>query len=319
MAEITLYTTEELLQLEPPAWLIDGIFPENGFVALYGPPGSGKTFVALDMALSIAIGQPWQGHIVQQGRVIYISAEGTGGLNKRVQAWLNYYQIEEPLSSVYWLLQPITLSEGHDDIEALLSSIADKMMSLDEDYEFQPDDGGFFCPSLIVIDTLARCFIGDENLQEDMGNFIKAVDRLREEFHCAVLVLHHSRKGADTERGSSAFRGAADTLMRVDLDGANIAFTCEKQKEAEAFEQIDLRLQAIETADSCIIRPYENPNATRAHVILETLKNGPLTWSDMCQKTGLNPKEANYPLQLLVKQQKVQRNGKFLEIRDGGK
>src|ERR687883_1735228 len=54
---------------------------------LAGPEGTFKSFVALDLALSVAGGRPWQEHPVHQGPVVYISAEGSAGLRNRLEAW----------------------------------------------------------------------------------------------------------------------------------------------------------------------------------------------------------------------------------------
>jgi hypothetical protein len=78
----------EIAKLPPPEWLIDGLVPQDGLVVLYGEPAAGKSFLALDWALSIATGVPWLGREVKQGEVVYVYAEGVRGLTQRVTAWL---------------------------------------------------------------------------------------------------------------------------------------------------------------------------------------------------------------------------------------
>lgn len=90
---------------------------------------------------------------------------------------------------------------------------------------------------LIVIDTLARCFGGnDENDAKDMGAFIEGCDTIKRETGATVLVVHHSGKD-DTKgaRGSSAFRAALDAEFNVrrEGDGGAIILTCTKMKDAE--------------------------------------------------------------------------------------
>ena len=58
-------------------------------VELFGKPGVGKSFLALDLAMSAAAGVPWLGKTTKQGDVVYICAEGTTGLKHRVRAWRN--------------------------------------------------------------------------------------------------------------------------------------------------------------------------------------------------------------------------------------
>jgi hypothetical protein len=83
------------LSLQPPGdWLIKGILPDAELVVLFGASGSGKTFVALDMAFHVAMGLPWRGHRSKKGKVVIIAAEGAGGLNKRVRAYAKHHNID---------------------------------------------------------------------------------------------------------------------------------------------------------------------------------------------------------------------------------
>jgi hypothetical protein len=67
---------KEMEDLPPPQWLIGGLAPADGLVVLYGEPGAGKSFVALDWGLSVATGAPWLGREVKQGEVVYIGRAG---------------------------------------------------------------------------------------------------------------------------------------------------------------------------------------------------------------------------------------------------
>jgi hypothetical protein len=103
---------------------------------------------------------------------------------------------------------------------------------------------------LIVIDTLARCFGGnDENDARDMGAFIEGCDVIKRETGATLLVVHHSGKD-DTKgaRGSSAFRAALDAEFNVrrEGDGGAIILTCTKMKDAEEPKQAAFDLRPIE-------------------------------------------------------------------------
>ena len=56
-----LHALKEVLALPPPDWLISDVLTVGSQGVPFGPSGSGKSFVAQDMALSIATGQPWRG------------------------------------------------------------------------------------------------------------------------------------------------------------------------------------------------------------------------------------------------------------------
>lgn len=226
------YSTAEMYRRPPPTWLIDGIIPMGGVVGLYGPPGTYKTFIAMDMALSVATGTPWQGHDSKKGFVAYIAAEGGTGITIRIAAWHKARAIDESRATIGWLTEPLPIYAESEDLSDVIDRVSKEL-----DYT----------PTLIVIDTLARSFDGDENQQEDMGRFIGGVDRLRKEFGSTVLVVHHTRLDGQRERGNTAFRGAADTMLAVssgDTHG-DIRLTCSKQKDAEEFTELAFKAKII--------------------------------------------------------------------------
>ena len=287
---INTYSIAELLGLKPPAWIIDGVIPEQGFTALYGKPGDGKSFLALDMAMSIATGLPWQGHPTQKGYVVYISAEGGAGLGKRVGAWLQHKHI---VSDDYkHLLMNFVTSAVHilpesDDIGEILAQTIEHhayqellLNTLGED-ETGP-------PFFIVVDTLARCFDGDENQQEDMNNFIKGLDYLRDTFAATVLVIHHTNKGGFEERGSSSFRGACDAMMSLEKVESALTLTCTKQKDAEPFLEEAYELVVMPDWNSCVVVSEKASSTLRQHHMIDVLKSfGPFTYSEWLEASEL--------------------------------
>jgi len=51
-----LLTSSQLLALPPQRWMINGVLPREGLGALFGPSGSGKSFLTLDIAATVASG-----------------------------------------------------------------------------------------------------------------------------------------------------------------------------------------------------------------------------------------------------------------------
>ena len=104
-------------------------------------------------------------------------------------------------------------------------------------------------PVLIVFDTLSRCFIGgDENSASDMGMAMAACDDLRARTKALVALLHHTKKDGTVERGSSALRGAVDTILTLEEDDEQglLTLTCERQKDAEAFEPFQIQRRVVQ-------------------------------------------------------------------------
>ncbi len=93
----------------PPAidWLIKGYLVRDTTAQLFGDPGCGKSFIALDMALSIATGTAWLGLKTQCEPVFYIAGEGLQGLQRRKEAWLRYHEVTDR-SAPFWLSKGAT-------------------------------------------------------------------------------------------------------------------------------------------------------------------------------------------------------------------
>jgi len=236
-----LYTDDEIDEWSDPEWLIDRFIPSGAFALLHGDRGTGKSFVALDLALAIATGQAWQGRSVRSGSIVYVYAEGQGALKVRKRAWKAYRKIAR-VESARFVTLPVQLHRD-GDIRAFVDAV---MRAL--------PDGPI---RLIVIDTLARSFVGgDENSQKEMGLFVAGVDAIRRRTRAAVLVIHHDSRDSGRERGSSVLPAAADTIIATTAkefrakDGTArrvlLTLTCTKQKDADPFDPIKVQLLPVE-------------------------------------------------------------------------
>lgn len=231
---------EELSSIPRPVPLINSIIDKGALAWLVGDPGTYKTFIALDMALSVAAGLPWQTRPTTQTRVAYITGEGTSGLSGRVQAWMDIHG--QKTTGVQWMPRSLQVfTQGNTDLSWLLGNL----------------DG----VGLVVLDTQSRMTVGlNENDSADMGRFVEAVARIRDLGAC-VLIPHHSTKAGGMIRGHSIVHGAADTVIaarRLKHDPI-VRLKCAKQKEAQEFDPIWLRAAG---QDSLTMLECQEPPAT---------------------------------------------------------
>jgi hypothetical protein len=190
---------------EPVNWLVEGVIPEKSFVALYGPPASFKSFIAMDIAECIASGRDWLGNKINgTGPVLYIAGEGHGGIGARIAAIKHHHNTPDE-AQVYVVRSQINLRSSVDDFTNLILAIDELVQGLGVDLR------------MIVIDTLARAFGGgNENSSDDMGAFIQATGKIQNRYRCSLMLLHHA--GKDTTkglRGHSSLLGAVDTQMEI--------------------------------------------------------------------------------------------------------
>jgi hypothetical protein len=244
-----LFTVEELEQLPEADWSIEGVLPEGSLAMLYGEAGTYKTFLGLDWALSVSAGRPWNGREVHQGDVVYVYAEGSKGMLKRIRAWC----LARGPAGGHFRTLPTALDVLDDHrVQELIDLIRHASLA----------------PNLVIIDTLARCFgDGDENTQKDMNAFVAGCDAIRQAFpNLTVLVIHHAGKNPKAkDRGSTALRGAADTVMHLKRPGGGnvIILSCEKQKDAPEFSDIRLVARTIAFADGTSSLALEASGAAR--------------------------------------------------------
>ena len=218
---------ERMQNIRPPAWLINGLLPVQSYAILYGAPGTFKTFLALDIALSVAAGMGmgeaanWP-DIEEAGPVLYCAGEGRSSITKRVRAWenTNFYgnRVED-----FNLVDPVPLVS--EDIGVFIEGAK------------QLSPNGY---KLVVIDTVGRAMQGmNENSQEHASGFTQKVEHLQKELGAAVLALHHTGKGdTNSARGSSVFGADADVMLKLERQNKSyvVSLAMTKQKDAPEWE-----------------------------------------------------------------------------------
>jgi hypothetical protein len=266
-------TAEELENLPRPEFQIGELWPAGGLVVPFGPPGAGKTFFTVAASLSLATGVRFHGLEVVRAPVVYIAAEGSGGMGARVAAWKQHRQWRAP-AGVHFLTVPVNLLS-----EADVARFMEELSTLDDP------------PGAVVFDTLARCMIGgDENSALDMGRAIDAADRIRHTTGATVVLVHHTNKGGDLERGSTALRGAADTMLSIKDEDGTITIRCEKQKDAEPFKSLHLRLLRVGT--SCVTEGATEEWHLRTQELTPSQRQLLDEWHQMAPSTGLTASKA---------------------------
>ena len=228
------------LRDEPVRWLVDGLLPANSFCAIFGKPGSYKSFAALGMAAAIATGTEFLGRSTTQGPVLFIAAEGSAGLRRRRDSIIKHHNLPADLP-IWFVKAQLNLATTTEDLDLLLQEIR----AID-------------CkPSLIVIDTWARVTnSAEENSASEMGAAIAICGTLQQETGACVLIVHHSSKGAEQMRGSSAILAAVDAELyceKLSKEGgsddrlARLRIT--KMKDGEDDVEIPFRAVTVPLSD----------------------------------------------------------------------
>ena len=210
-------------------WLIKHILPLQGLAAIYGRPGSFKSFIAFYIAYCVALGRSWGVRRVAQASVVYIAAEGAAGVRKRKAG----YQIAEPdlPADLPFALISVAPNLGGEQGDRAELIAAIEAVNLN--------------PGLIVVDTLSRTMgSGDEN-GSGMQTFIANAGALAVRFKALVLIVHHTGLGEGAEkrlRGHSSLNGALDAQILCERAEGDLAATLTLQKLKD--DASDVRLRA---------------------------------------------------------------------------
>jgi KaiC/GvpD/RAD55 family RecA-like ATPase len=182
------------------SWLIKGLLPSQGLVAVHGKPGVGKSFIALDMAVAIAHGDDeWGGRRVHRASVVYVAAEGASGLRKRIVGAWRRRGLRRSDVDLHLISQTPNFGTAQNDVEALLSEI----------------EAAGCSPGLVIIDTLAATLGSADENGPGMTQFVACVNEIASRLKCCVLIVHHQPHGEDRLRGHSSLQGAMDGIIAV--------------------------------------------------------------------------------------------------------
>jgi RecA-family ATPase len=210
-------------------WIIKGLLPQAEIGFLYGASGSGKTFLALDLAANVARGIDWRGQKTTAVPVVYIAAEAGEGIKKRMAAYDKEFGADGArpriMAGAPNLLSP-------DDAEKIITSTNLR--------------GG---AGLVIVDTMAASHTGDENSSKDMSMFVSLCKDISAKTGAMVLIVHHT--GKDTlrgVRGHSSLYAAADVVLEVfKNEGEKKAcLTVVKQKDGETGTEYGFSLSTVE-------------------------------------------------------------------------
>jgi hypothetical protein len=139
----------EMHALEPPKWIIPNLIPEDGIVLVTASKGSFKTFLAMEMGLSVPLGRPtWGSEPVGTGLTFYGAHEGIRAIQKRHRdAWCQENGIDPDEDTGFYVAPA-----PHISLPEECSAFVDEM-------ERVVDRTGKE-PRLLILDTYSQCMMG---------------------------------------------------------------------------------------------------------------------------------------------------------------
>jgi len=231
-----LLTTEELSEIPRPRWLIEDFIAEKATTMIYGPWGLGKSFMALDMALTATTGGEWNGRKIERPlRIMFIVAEGAAWWYRRLLA---YERARGPVDRemILWIPEPVNLyQKGNPELLWLEEKIA----------EYEPD--------VLFIDTWVRCSAAygmNEDKATDTAMAYKNLDYLRDRYDVTPVIVHHPTKGG-VFRGSGNQGASVERIIKLDEVEGFKGFVVhdEKGNHTESFPDFRMQFQTVDLSD----------------------------------------------------------------------
>ncbi|WP_246209974.1 AAA family ATPase [Nocardioides piscis] len=211
---------------------------------LAGARGLGKTLLALSWAAAVATGQETTGNIPVRvhGPVVYIALEGFHGIPRRLRAWEAHQGVRA--DGIIWVRDGLNL---RDWVEAdLLGRVV-----------------AHYGAVLTIVDSVRAAGAGKEDTQ-DMGAFVKGLERVQQSAGGLVLALHNTGWDAERERGSTLLPDACDTTLLLKGDPAGVrTLHHRKHRDGEMLEHpLAYAFRKIEGTGSGVLLPTDVPGAS---------------------------------------------------------
>lgn len=196
------------MDIPEPEWLVENLLVAGSAVLFPAREKAGKGLLAIDLACSIALGEPWLGHAVTDGSVIYLAMEESLRTIK--------YRLRVRLRGRLDVPIHVIPADGTLDQSFQLENAANLSDLIEVIDEVEP--------VLAILDPLREAHTGREDSSDDMAPRLRAIRQLAHQTGTTLLVSHHASKGSGNSRGSTSIKSSLDDeLAFIRSDDANEA------------------------------------------------------------------------------------------------
>ena len=186
------------------------ILPESGVMAIYGRAGTLKSWLSIDLAFNVAVGNKWLAFPTSKQSVLIVQGENTE---------MQYQpRILDYCANLNGNLPDNILFDN--DITLKLDNLMGLGL-LEQNLKEWKAQSMPNMPKLVILDCLYQLMAGSVSSETDLKQFTANIDRLRTEYGCAFVIVHHPRKSGEEDQGfeemlsSSILANWLDTIIKV--------------------------------------------------------------------------------------------------------
>ncbi|MFQ5601582.1 MAG: AAA family ATPase [Candidatus Krumholzibacteriia bacterium] len=283
---------------EKPGWLVEGLWSRTAVGFVGGVPKLGKTWLGLDLALSVATGTPCldRFRVPEPGDVlVYLAEDHPALVRERLDGLCRHRGVELERVGVH----VITAASLRLDLERDRLRLTETVRRIR--------------PRLLLLDPLVRLHRRDENHAGDVAELLAFLRELQREHNLAIVVVHHMRKGGSGRdgqalRGSGDFHAWTDSALYLTARRDRLLLAVE-HRGAPAPEPIELRLNSrpdgsrthLEVVATRSRMGQPQPGVSLSARIVEVMTSTPrsLTRVDLRKRLRVNNKRLGEALDAL--------------------
>ncbi len=234
-------------------WLVEGLWGDSSVGVIGGAPKCSKTWLGLDLALSVATGTACLGKyaVPQPGPVlVYLAEDALPMVRERVEGMARHRGLDLDGVEIHVITAP-TLRLDRDPHRGQLLKTAKRLR-----------------PRLLILDPLVRLHGIDENHATEVAGLLAYFRLLQRQLDLSVVLVHHTRKNAGGGvsagqglRGSSDIHAFGDSNLYLRRCRDRLVLSSE-HRAAAASPPVSLELVAT------------NPQTTHLEVIADLHADG---------------------------------------------
>lgn len=276
------------IQSNETNWLIDNIWGLDAVGIIGGAPKCCKSWLGLDLAVSVASGTPCLGRFdvrVKAPVLIYLAEDAAHRVRERVLGICRHRRIDIDSLDLHLIDTPslrLDLDSDREKLHAALERLK---------------------PKLLILDPLVRLHRSDENSSADISAILGYLREIQRTFHTAVILVHHMSKKQRAHLGQ-ALRGSGDLHAFGDCN----AYLVRKQNDL----QLSIEHRFAPSTEPIPIALVSKPDGTETHLEPSNLAESTLPKQPLVERVRLALAQAEKPMtrvalrdQLKVNNQKL--------------
>ena len=308
MSPLESLRVQRVAEIDAPAqsrpWLVRSLWASSAVGILGGPPKCGKTWLGLDLAISVASGTPCLGAFPVDSKgptLVYLAEDSLDTARQRIEGICRHRGLDIEGLDLYLITEPALRLDREADLQKLAATLT----------QIQP--------RLLVLDPFVRLHRRDENSSADVSGLLGDLRLLQRNHDLAIVLVHHVRKNGRGPQGE-ALRGSSDLHAWGDCNAyltrrANALQLSLEHRFHRPIEPLAIRLVSrpdgscthLEIADREASPALDPSHATHNAVLAQLATAGPLPRTTLRANLRLNNQRLGTALQELERLGRIRR------------